>query len=120
MLSKIGAFSQNVITTLNLNIAPGTPIYLGQSNITHMKNQHLKDYLKYGAYITDILYNPDYVAINKKDDSIEYVKLFLTNNEYVKVAVRVSTNGVYYARSLYVLNAKRVQNFITAGTLKPV
>ncbi|MCH4157673.1 MAG: hypothetical protein LKF34_03615 [Acidaminococcaceae bacterium] len=120
MISEIGVFSQTVITTLGLTIAPGTPIYLGQSNIIHMKSKHLEDYLKYEAYITDILSNPDYVAINRKDSSIEYVKLFLTNSEYVKVAVRVSTNGIYYARSLYVLNAKRVQNFITAGTLKPV
>ena len=75
---------------------------------------------KYGAYISDIINFPDYAAINQKDQSIELVKTFLIHNEYVKVAVRVSDNGRYFARSLYVLNDKRVKNFIQKGTLKPI
>ena len=82
-----------------------------------MKNSHPEDYSKYGSYIIDILSKPEYVGINKKDDSIEYVKAFSIDNEYVKVAVRVSNNGVYYARSLYVLNSNRVENFIRKQTL---
>lgn len=55
---------------------------------------------------------------NAKDDSIEFTKEFCVNGEYVKVAVRVSTRNVYYARSMYVLNPNRVKNFIAKGTLK--
>ena len=83
-----------------------------------MQMSHPADYAKYGTYISDILSTPDYVGINPKDDSIEYVKEYLINQEYVKVAVRVSTAGRYFARSLYVLNQNRVHNFIAKGTLK--
>lgn len=62
--------------------------------------------------------NPDYVGLNTKDESIEYVKEYKVDDEYVKVAVRVSGNRNYFARSIYVLNKTRVKNFITKGTLK--
>ena len=55
---------------------------------------------------------------NAKDDSIEFTKEFCINGEFVKVAVRISTRNIYYARSLYVLNPNRVKNFIAKGTLK--
>lgn len=83
-----------------------------------MKSKHSADYAKYGEKIPDIISSPDYARVNPKDGSVEYVKEFEIDNEFVKVAVRVSGNGVYYARSLYVLNRKRVQNFIEKGTLK--
>lgn len=41
----------------------------------------------------------------------------IINNEYVKVAVRISSSEIFYARSLYVLNSNRVKNFINKGTL---
>ena len=82
-----------------------------------MQKSHPADFQKYGTDISYILNNPDYVGINAKDSSIEFVKEYQVNNEYVKVAVRVSTRNKYYARSIYVLNAKRVANFINKGTL---
>jgi len=60
------------------------------------------------------------VGMNPKDGSIEYVREFLLDGEFVKVAVRVSGSGNLYARSLYVLNRQRVHNFIQSGTLKKV
>jgi hypothetical protein len=98
----------------------GLPIYLGRSNIAHMQRRHPADYAKYGQYIPQILAAPDYVGINPSDGSIEYVKDFQVNGEFVKVAVRLSQGGVLYARSLYVLNPNRVQNFSRKGTLKKV
>jgi len=115
---KIGVITQEVISTLKLSIVPGTPIYIGQSNITHMLKKHPSAYIKYGSYIHDIVNHPDYVGINPGDNSIEYVKEFKVDNNYIKVAVRVSSGGKFYARSLYVLNSSRVKNFITNGTLK--
>lgn len=41
----------------------------------------------------------------------------IINNKYVKVAVRISSSGIFYARYLYVLNSNRVKNFINKGTL---
>ena len=116
--AMIGSITEAVIAALGLSVAPGTPIYMGQSNITHMLNRHNTDYLRYGAHIHDIINNPDYVGINPGDNSIEYVKDFAVDGNFVKVAVRVAQSGKYYARSLYVLNPSRVQNFIASGTLK--
>ena len=72
----------------------------------------------YGEYIPLILSAPDYVALNAKDSSIEYVKEVQVNSIYVKVAVRVSARGQLFARSIYRLNTNRVLNFIEKGTLK--
>ena len=83
-----------------------------------MKSSHPSDYQKYSPYISAILSSPDYVGINNADSSIEYVKEFIQDNNYVKVAVRVSASGQYFARSIYVLNTNRVNNFIEKGTLK--
>ena len=118
MRKRIGFFSSNVIRTLGLDIPAGTPIYIADSNIEHMKTSHPEDYEKYGNELQNIIANPDYVGKNTKDDSIEFTKEYFINGEYVKVAVRVSTQNVYYARSMYVLNTNRVKNFIEKGTLK--
>ncbi len=120
MKKKIGVINKRIIELLNLNINENTPILLGKGNIDHIKQKHPQDYEKYFKYISVIVNNPDYVGINKKNNSIEYVKEFKVNNAYVKVAVRVSTKGTFFARSLYTLNNNRVKNFIEKGTLKKV
>lgn len=115
---KIGEFSSNVIKMLGLNIPVGTPIYIADSNVEHMKSSHPKDFDKYGNDIETIISFPDYVGKNTKDNSIEFTKEYQQNNDYVKVAVRVSLQNIYYARSLYILNPNRVKNFIAKGTLQ--
>ncbi len=117
---KIAVISGAVAQILSRPQLQGTGIYLGETNILHMKTSHPDDYAKYKDELSNILNHPDYVGINPKDNSIEYVKEFLVENEYVKVAVRISTKGQYYARSLYVLNNRRTENFIKKGTLKKV
>lgn len=118
MKTKIGNFSARIIELLELDIPVGTPIYIADSNIEHMKSSHPEDYKKYGTELNNIITNPDYVGKNTKDDSIEFTKEYCIHGDYVKVAVRVSTRNIYYARSLYVLNPNRVKNFIAKGTLK--
>ena len=120
MAQEVGKVSARVIALLGSSLQVDQPIYLGPSNISHMQNRHPADYAKYGQYIPEILANPDYVGENPADGSIEYVKDFRINGEFVKVAVRLSGGGTLYARSLYVLNPNRVQNFIQKGTLKKV
>lgn len=117
---KIGKIKQNIIELLELSISFDTPIFIGESNIKHMVNKHPYDFQKYSQHIEIILDSPDYVGINPKDCSIEYVKEFQIDNEFVKVAVRISTSGKYFVRSLYILNNNRVKNFIAKGTLKPL
>lgn len=117
-MKVIGNISSEVITLLSLSLAPNTDIYIGDSNIQHILSKHPADYAKYGGKISDIIASPDYVRENPKDGSIEYVKEYAIDGEFVKVAVRVSGKGTLFVRSLYILNKKRVQNFITKGTLK--
>lgn len=117
---KVGKLSARVISLLGLTQKQDQPILLGASNIAHMQAKHPTDYQKYGKYIPHILSQPDYVRLNPKDGSIEYVKDFQINGEFVKVAVRTSGSGALYARSVYVLTPQRVQNFIKNGSLKKV
>jgi len=114
----IGQITSSIQNCLNLNITGDNAIYLGETNINHMKSSHPNDYAKYKDEIQNILASPDYVAVNPKDNSIEYVKEFQIDDEFVKVAVRISNGNKYYARSIYVLNSQRVKSFISKGTLK--
>lgn len=115
---QVGKLSQRVIELLGLTLSEGRSILLGESNIAHMVSRHPEDYALYGEYIPLILSMPDYVALNTKDESIEYVKEVQTDDIYVKVAVRVSARGQLFARSVYRLNTNRAKNFIEKGTLK--
>ncbi|GAA0211168.1 PBECR2 nuclease fold domain-containing protein [Selenomonas dianae] len=118
-MQPIAHITQEIIDLLGLPCQGNTPIYLGQTNRAHMQSRHPQDYQKYQEYIGLILTEPEYVGVNPSDQSIEYVRAFqIDAHEYVKVAVRVSLSGRYYARTLYVLNPNRVHNFIQRGTLK--
>lgn len=117
MPQQIGKLNERVIDLLELSATPNSPILIGQTNIDHIKKKHLNDYLKYKNYISDILEKPDYIRQNPKDNSLEYVKEFQMNCEYVKVAVRVSNSKQWFVRSMYVLNSKRVENYIKKGNL---
>lgn len=117
MVRQIAVITKKVITLLSLSCPINTPIYIGPSNEAHMKSSHPRDFANYYPHIGLILSQPDYVGVNHKDASIEYVREFKANNDYVKVAVRIAANN-YFARSLYVLKPNRVANFINKGTLK--
>lgn len=118
MPNIVGNISSSIDKILNITVEQDRNIYIGKSNIQHMQISHPGDYAKYGTYLCTILQNPDYVGLNPNDNSIEYVKEFPIESEFVKVAVRITQSSQkYYARSLYVLNNNRVHNFIKAGTL---
>jgi len=117
-MTKVGEINQRVIDLLGLSVEAGTPIFLSNSNIEHMINTHPYDFEDYGMDLENILQYPDYVGINPNDHSVEYVKLFkVQNNEYIKVAVRVSAGGNYFARSLYSRDTRRMERFIEKGYL---
>lgn len=102
---EVGWLSKEIIDKLNINnIDINTPIYLGKSNITHMMISHPDDYKKYGNSISNIINSPDYGYLSKKDNSIELIKEFKVDNEYVRVALRISNNNVLYARTLFIVS----------------
>lgn len=114
----VGVFSEAVIQLLDLPITPGTPILIGEQNIEHIKQRHAYEYDLYFYRIEEIIETPDYVGINPHDHSIGYVKLYEVNGDYVRVAVRVTTNGTYIVRSLHNLSTVNAENYIRHGTLK--
>ena len=114
----VGQISPKIESLLGLPTPLDRNIYLGASNLQHMKTSHPEDFAKYGTDMITILAYPDYVGQNPSDGSIEFVKEYKVDNEYVKVAVRLSASDRFYARSLYILNNNRVNNFIAKGTLK--
>ena len=115
MTEKVGEISAEVVKTLGLSIPANTSVYVGRSNIAHMVQEHNEEYWRYYDKISLILSLPDYVRVKKDDDSIEYIKFF---SKHVKLAVRVAGDGEYYARSLYYIEANRVENLVKTGELK--
>jgi len=118
-MTRVGIISKKVIELLDLGIEPGTSIFLGKSNVLHMSRSHPADYQAYHQHIPDIIEKPDYVGVNPKDDSIEYVKIFESTGSFVKVAVRVSDYDVCYARTIYARNLAKLEKFISKGHLLP-
>ena len=115
-VGKVGTVNSKIISKLHLDTTV-SDIFIGQSNINHMIKKHPIDYEKYSKHLKSILNKPDYIRLNRKDGSIEYVKEFKINNEFVKVAVRVSNSDKWYVRSMYVLNNNRVRSYIEKGHL---
>ena len=109
--TQVGVITAQVIQVLGLDVKPGVPIYLGATNIAHMEAEHERDYDLYGKYIEEIIMSPTYVGYRK--GSIEYIKEL---SEYVKVAVRVSSDNAYFARTLYTLNPDKVEKMVANGS----
>lgn len=59
MQKMVGQISEKVVRVLGLNADAGTPIYIGETNVQHMKQRHPEDYIKYGDKIPTILSHPD-------------------------------------------------------------
>jgi len=114
--TQIGEFSKSVIETLSLNIAVGTPIYLGESNRKHMEKSHPSDFKKYGNRLERIISEPDYVGL-RDDGSIEYVKTF---GMHIKVAVRITSGGDYYARTLYHVDGNVAKRLVASNEWKSI
>ena len=116
-MKTIGYFSKEIIDLLELNIENNTPIFIGQSNIEHIKNRHPYEYDKYFDDLEDIIKNPDYVGLNPKDNSIGFVKEYLINSEFVRIAVRVTSNKKCYIKTLHLLSTYNAERYIEKGTL---
>lgn len=117
-MKPIAYISQMVIDILELELAPNTPVFIGETNLEHIKNRHPYEYERYLPDIGLIISSPDYVGLNPKDASILFVKLYEVNGEYVRVAVRISSGGKCYAKTLHLLSTCNAERYIEKGTLK--
>ena len=114
----VGTVSAAVLETLGEDgncYHSGDIIYLGDSNVNHMKKRHLSTWLKYKDKLPDIISTPDYVGISDEDGSLEYVKVF---SEHIKLVVRVAGDEKLYVRTMYTVLKSRTDYFIKSGRLK--
>lgn len=84
----------------------------------HIKKRHLYEYEKYLPDLGLIINFPDYVGLSPKDNSILFVKLYKIDGEYIRVAVRITSSGKYYAKTLHLLSTCNAERYIRKGTLK--
>ena len=112
---QVGIIDEKTIMLLGLDITPGTPILLGESNITHMRESHPEAYEKYFSNLEAILSAPDYVNLNPKDGSIKYIK---TLDDHVVIGVRVSTKGKAFARTIFTIEEWKFNQYADGGYLK--
>lgn len=119
-MKVIGKFTSNIIDLLGLDLDVGTPIFIGESNIDHIKNRHPVEFELYFSKIEEILSKPDYARWNSKSSSVDFVKLFRIHDDYIQVSVRVNTKGRCFAKTLFKMMTYRAERFIEQGTLKKV
>ena len=79
-----------------------------------MKKRHPEDFEKYYDKLYEIIKKPDFVNLNPKDNSIRYLKIL---DDCVVVGVRVSSNGVFYARTLFTYSDEKFKKQLEAGYL---
>ena len=75
----------------------------------------IKGYLRIpnGHTLEDIIKNPTYLARNQKKKSIEFIKEYKTqSDDHVLIAVRVSNNGVHFARTMYIMADEKVEKYL--------
>ncbi|HBC84419.1 MAG TPA: transposase [Clostridiales bacterium] len=118
MNRQIGKVNKKVIKLLSLEYKEELPIILGDSNIEHMKRQHPQDYYKYGDKIMDIVNNPTYVAKNPNQGSIEYIKEYKVDNEFILVAVRISNRGTMFAKTMFKMTERKIKIYLQNGYAK--
>ena len=114
----VGYISQSVIKRLHLEMEPNTPVFIGESNIEHIKSRHPYEYDKYYKDISVIINAPDYVGQSPKDGSILFVKLYKIDGEYVRVAVKITPGGKCFAKTLHLLSTCNAERYLEKGTLK--
>lgn len=118
MNKQIGKVNKKVIELLNLEYKEELPIILGETNIEHMKRQHPEDYEKYGNDIRNIIKKPTYIARNPNQGSIEYIKEYKIDNKFVLVAVRISSNGTMFAKTLFTMTERKKDIYLKKGYAK--
>jgi hypothetical protein len=112
---KVGEIDKRVCELLGLSIEPGTPIFIGPTNIKHMKDSHPEDFIKYFGELKNILAEPDYLNQHPKDGSIQYIKML---EAHVMAVVRVSSKGTYFARSIYEMSENKLETYRKKKLLK--
>lgn len=105
----VGKIDEKVVQLLGISdTLINKPIYLGVSNIEHMKKDHPEDFEKYFSELESILQQPDFVSLHPKNKSIQYIKVF---ESHIMVAVRVSRSGKIFTRTIFEMSETKVKAY---------
>jgi len=115
---EIGKVTARVVELLDTDYSVDAPIYIGDENIEKIKIKHPDDFEKYGQDIAKIISSPDYIAKHPQDRSIQYVKVYKKENDYVMVAVRVSGGGKLFVRTLFVMAEEKIFKYWIKNVFK--
>lgn len=118
----VGELDKFIVDTFKLDFVENQPIYIGESNLQHMKTKHPKDFEIFGSKIKEIINSPDYIAKHprKENSAIEYIKVYEnSNNEHVLVAVRATGKGTLFARTLFIMDNDKVDKYKKINALIP-
>ena len=107
-IRKVGKLTQKVINLLGLELEVDKPIFIGDENIKKMKVKHSQDFKKYGSDLESIIAEPDYMALHPHNKSIQYIKVYRREEDYVLVAVRASGSGVLFVRTLFIMAEEKI------------
>lgn len=110
----VGFLNQEVIDQLGLTYKPSS-IYIGVSNIEHIKRKHPTEFDAYLQKIPEIIEHPDYIGKHPKQGGVEFIKRF---DKDVMVSVRLSSKGTAYVRSLYMVSEESNKTYLRRGTLR--
>lgn len=115
---EIGKLSARVVDLLESGYSVDSPIYIGYENIEKIKTKHPEAFRKYGRDIKKIISSPDYIAKHPKNDSIQYIKVYRKDNNYVMVAVRASRGGKLYVRTLFIMAEEKIFKYWRKNVFK--
>ena len=111
----IGQIKVSTFQNLGLPNRIEEDIYVGEQNLRHMMTSHPEDFNRFNSHIKDIILHADYVNF-KKDKSIQFIKRI--DPDIVLVAVATSSNGYWYARTIYCITQQKFDQYLVSGYLK--
>lgn len=115
---QVGFITQTTINLLGLShIEPNKEICVGPTNINHMQRSHPEDFARYGKCLEEVIQSPHYVMLHPSNGSIRFIREYIEDGERVLVAVRASSGGSFFARSLYIIEEAKLESYRSTGNL---
>ena len=110
-LQHVGFLTEQTVAVLKLSLTPG-PIHMGKSNFEHILSRHPEMYLSHLDDIPLVISRPDCIGVNPNQGGVEFIKRLDGN---LMVAVRASSSGVLYARSIYRVEERKLRQYLKDG-----
>lgn len=90
---KLGRISRKVEKALGLSLVCDVNIYLPQPQLDQLAASRPHDYLKRLDEISGICRDPDYVRYDESNDTFIYLKEYIKDGVFLKVAVDLTHEG---------------------------